>query len=318
MHIVTGGAGFIGSNLVRAMADQGHDDIVIVDDLEDGHKFVNIADLPIADYLDKDDFLRRLSSDRVFGDAIKGLFHQGACSETTEWDGRYMMENNYEYSKQLLHHCLDRAIPFIYASSAAVYGGSKSFVEDPLFERPLNVYGYSKLQFDRYVRRFAANPASQVVGLRYFNVYGPREQHKGAMASVAFHFNNQILTDGEARLFSGTDGYEDGEQLRDFVYVDDVCDVNLWFLKNPSVSGVFNTGTGRAQSFNDVANAVTRWHGKGKIRYIPFPDHLQGAYQNYTQADLTQLRASGCDVEFRPVESGVKDYLDQLCDRPQL
>ncbi|MGI9235231.1 MAG: ADP-glyceromanno-heptose 6-epimerase [Woeseiaceae bacterium] len=318
MHIVTGGAGFIGSNLVRSLADQGRDDIVVVDNLEDGHKFVNIADLPIADYLDKDDFLHRLSSDQVFSNAIKGLFHQGACSETTEWDGRYMMENNYEYSKQLLHHCLDRSIPFIYASSAAVYGGSKSFVEDPIFEKPLNVYGYSKLQFDRYVRRFAANPASQVVGLRYFNVYGPREQHKGSMASVAFHFNNQVLSDGEARLFSGTDDYEDGEQLRDFVYVDDVCDVNLWFLKNPTVSGIFNTGTGRAQSFNDVANAVTRWHGNGKIRYIPFPDHLKGAYQNYTQADLTQLRASGCDIEFRPVESGVKDYLDQLCDRPQL
>ena len=137
------------------------------------------------------------------------------------------------------------------------------------------------------------------------------------MASVAFHFNNQILNDGEARLFSGTDGYGDGEQLRDFVYVDDVCDVNLWFLQNPGVSGIFNTGTGRAQSFNDVANAVIKWHGKGKIRYIPFPEHLKGAYQSYTQADLTELRASGCDVEFRPVESGVKDYLDQLCDRQQ-
>jgi ADP-L-glycero-D-manno-heptose 6-epimerase len=317
MHIVTGGAGFIGSNLVRALADRGYDDVIVVDDLEDGHKFVNIADLPIADYLDKDEFLNRLQTDRAFGAVIKGLFHQGACSETTEWNGRYMMENNYEYSKRLLHHCLENATPFIYASSASVYGGSKSFVEDPLFENPLNVYGYSKLQFDRYVRRVAAEPDSQVVGLRYFNVYGPREQHKAAMASVAFHFNNQILNDGEARLFSGTDGYGDGEQLRDFVYVDDVCDVNLWFLKNPGVSGIFNTGTGRAQSFNDIANAVINWHGKGKIRYIPFPDHLKGAYQSHTQADLTELRASGCDVEFRPVESGVKDYLDQLCDRQQ-
>jgi len=317
MHIVTGGAGFIGSNLVRALTERGQDDVVVVDDLEDGHKFVNISDLPIADYLDKDDFLERLSSDKAFAAEITAVFHQGACSETTEWNGRYMMKNNYGYSQSLLHHCLAHRTPYIYASSAAVYGGSKDFVEDPLFENPLNVYGYSKLQFDRYVRRVAAAPDSQVVGLRYFNVYGPREQHKGAMASVAFHFNKQILDDGEARLFSGSGGYDDGEQLRDFVYVDDVCDVNLWFLDNPGVSGIFNTGTGRAQSFNDVANAVIRWHGKGKIRYIPFPEHLKGAYQSHTQADLTQLRASGCDIDFRPVEIGVKDYLDQLCDRQQ-
>jgi len=315
MHIVTGGAGFIGSNLVRALIDRGHDDVIVVDDLEDGHKFVNISDQPIADYLDKDDFLQRLASDKTFSDGIAAIFHEGACSETTEWNGRYMMKNNYTYSKSLLHHCLQHGTPYIYASSAAVYGGATTFVEDPLFENPLNVYGYSKLQFDRYVRRVAASPDSQVVGLRYFNIYGPREQHKGSMASVAFHFNNQVLEDGEARLFSGTDGYGDGEQLRDFVYVDDVCNVNLWFLDNPDVSGIFNTGTGKAQTFNDVASAVIRWHGKGKIRYIAFPDQLMGAYQSFTQADLTQLRESGCDVEFRPVEKGVKDYLDQLCPR---
>ncbi len=312
MLIVTGGAGFIGSNLVQALADRGHDDIVVVDDLEDGHKFVNISDLAIADYLDKDEFIARLD-DRVFAGSVKAIFHQGACSTTTEWDGRYMMKNNYGYSQVLLHHCLEHAIPYVYASSAAVYGGSSKFVEDPLFENPLNVYGYSKLQFDRYVRRVAASPASQVVGLRYFNVYGPREQHKGSMASVAFHFNNQLRADGEARLFEGSDGYGDGEQLRDFVYVEDVCNVNLWFLDNPDVSGIYNTGSGRAQTFNDVANAVIKWHGKGKIRYIPFPDHLKGAYQSFTEADLTQLRACGCDVEFRPVEDGVAAYLDQLC-----
>jgi ADP-L-glycero-D-manno-heptose 6-epimerase len=317
VFVVTGGAGFIGSNLVRALAERGHDDIVVVDDLEDGHKFVNIADLPIADYLDKDDFLERLASDRRFGKGLDAIFHEGACSATTEWDGRYMMKNNYGYSQVLLHHCLERAVPYIYASSAAVYGGSAQFIEEPRCEGPLNVYGYSKLQFDRYVRRVAPNPSSQVVGLRYFNVYGPREQHKGSMASVAFHFNNQVLADGEARLFEGSDGYGDGEQLRDFVYIDDVCDVNLWFLDNPEVSGIFNTGTGRAQSFNDVAKAVIAWHGKGKIRYIPFPDHLKGAYQSYTQADLRQLRACGCDVEFRPVEEGVPAYLDQLCGPQQ-
>ena len=312
MHVVTGGAGFIGSNLVRALIDRGHDDVVVVDDLEDGHKFVNIADLPIADYLDKDDFLERLESDKAFGKSIRVILHEGACSATTEWDGRYMMRNNYGYSQRLLHHCLERGTPYIYASSAAVYGASQVFTEQTNNELPLNVYGYSKLQFDRYVRRVAATPGSQVVGLRYFNVYGPREQHKGSMASVAFHFNNQIIADGEARLFEGSGGYGDGEQLRDFVHVDDVCAVNLWFLDNPDVSGIFNAGTGRAQSFNDVANAVIAWHDKGKIRYIPFPEHLEGAYQSFTQADLSQLRAAGCDVEFRTVETGVKDYLDQL------
>ena len=317
MFVVTGGAGFIGCNLVRALVARGHDDIIVVDDLSDGHKFVNIADLPIADYLDKDDFVARLASDKSLASGIEAIFHEGACSETTEWDGRYMMKNNYAYSQALLHHCLEHATPYIYASSAAVYGGSDRFVEEPRFEHPLNVYGYSKLQFDRYVRRILPQAGSQVVGLRYFNVYGPHEQHKGSMASVAFHFSNQVVADGEARLFTGSDGYGDGEQLRDFVYVDDVCDVNLWFLDNPHVSGIFNTGTGRAQTFNDVANAVIGWHGKGSIRYIPFPAHLEGAYQSYTQADLTALRACGCDVEFRPVEQGVPAYLDQLCGTGQ-
>ena len=193
-----------------------------------------------------------------------------------------------------------------------MYGSSDSFVENSDHEQPLNVYGYSKLQFDRYVRRIAAHPESQVVGLRYFNVYGPREQHKGSMASVAFHFNNQVRDQGEARLFEGSGGYDDGEQLRDFVYVDDVCAVNLWFLDNAKMSGIFNTGSGRAQSFNDVANAVIKWHGNGKIKYIEFPEHLKGAYQSYTQADLAQLRSSGCDVEFRSVEAGVSCYLDDI------
>ena len=313
MFIVTGGAGFIGSNLVKALLERGHDDIVVVDDLEDGRKFVNISSLPIADYIDKDDFLERLIEDTAFARDVEAIFHQGACSATTEWDGHYMMKNNYEYSQVLLHHCLEQATPYIYASSAAVYGGAEKFIENPAFENPLNVYGYSKLQFDRYVRRLASQPSSQVVGLRYFNVYGPREQHKGSMASTAFHFSNQVRESGEARLFEGSGGYGDGEQRRDFVYVEDVCDVNLWFLDHPDVSGIYNCGTGRAQTFNDVANAVIAYHGKGQIRYIPFPDHLKGAYQSFTQADLTQLRACGCDVEFRPVEEGVPAYLEQLC-----
>ncbi|HNP34561.1 MAG TPA: ADP-glyceromanno-heptose 6-epimerase [Woeseiaceae bacterium] len=311
MHIVTGGAGFIGSNLARDLIKRGHDDVVIVDDLTDGHKFGNIAALEIADYLDKDEFLRRMG-DKKFRSAITAILHQGACSETTEWNGRYMMQNNYDYSKALLHHCLDAGIPYIYASSAAVYGASASFTEKPANERPLNVYGYSKLQFDRYVRRVAARPDSQVVGLRYFNVYGPNEQHKGAMASVAWHFNKQVEDDGEVRLFEGTDGYADGEQLRDFVYVDDIAALNIWFLTHSHLSGIFNAGTGKAQSFNDVANAVLGWHGRGKIRYIPFPEHLAGAYQSYTEADLGALRALGCKHRFRTVEEGVKAYLDEI------
>lgn len=313
MLIVTGGAGFIGSNLVRMLAERGREDLVVVDDLEDGHKFVNLSDLPIADYLDKAAFLERMADDD-FVASLDAVLHQGACSTTTEWNGRYMMENNYSYSQTLLHRCLEHRVPFIYASSAAVYGASTAFAENPDNEKPLNVYGYSKLQFDRYVRRVAAEPGSQVVGLRYFNVYGPREQHKGSMASVAFHFNNQLLADGEVRLFEGSGGYADGEQRRDFVYVDDVCAVNLWFLDNPGVSGIFNTGTGRAQTFNDVAKAVIAFHGRGAIRYIPFPEHLEGAYQSFTQADLAALRASGCDIDFRPVEDGVRDYLSELAD----
>jgi ADP-L-glycero-D-manno-heptose 6-epimerase len=312
MHIVTGGAGFIGSNLVRMLVEHTGDDIIVVDDLSDGHKFANIADLDVADYIDKDEFIERLQSEGSFVDGIDSVLHQGACSTTTEWDGEYMMRNNFTYSKYLLHHCLEHNIPFIYASSAAVYGGAREFSESPANELPLNVYGYSKLLFDQYVRRIDLKKRQQVVGLRYFNVYGPREQHKGSMASVAFHFNNQIRADGEVRLFEGSGGYGDGEQLRDFVFVDDVCATNLWFLQHRDASGIFNVGTGRAQAFNDVANAVIDWHGRGRIRYIPFPEDLEGAYQSYTQADLRLLRQAGCDVEFLDVATGVSRYLDVL------
>jgi ADP-L-glycero-D-manno-heptose 6-epimerase len=315
MQIVTGGAGFIGSNLVRRLIEKTGDDVLVVDDLTDGRKFRNIADLAIADYIDKDEFLDRLTSTGQFATGVHSVFHEGACSTTTEWDGRFMMQNNYDYSKTLLHHCLKHGIPFIYASSAAVYGGARSFSEEPENEMPLNVYGYSKLLFDQYVRRLDLSADQQVVGLRYFNVYGPREQHKGRMASVAFHFNEQLRKDGEVRLFEGTDGYEAGEQERDFVYVDDACAVNLWFLENRNASGIFNVGTGKAQTFNEVANAAIAWHGSGRIRYIPFPEVLKDAYQSYTQADLTRLREIGCDVEFRGVEKGVRQYLDEINDR---
>ena len=311
MIIVTGGAGFIGSNLVKGLNEQGRKDILVVDNLSDGTKFTNLADCEIADYQDKTDFLAQLKARQLPAD-IEAVFHLGACSATTEWDGRYMMENNYEYTKQVFHYCIEKRIPMIYASSAAVYGGSEVFKESLENERPLNVYGYSKFLFDQYLRRHQADIQSQVVGLRYFNVYGPREAHKGSMASVAFHLNNQMHESGRVKLFAGSDGYGDGEQRRDFIYVGDTVKAKLWFLANPDKSGIFNLGTGRAQPFNDVANAVLAWHKKGELEYIPFPDHLKGRYQSFTQADINALRQAGYAEPFKTVEEGVQSYLDWL------
>lgn len=311
MIIVTGGAGFIGSNLVLGLNARGYDDILVVDHLKNGIKYRNLVDCRIADYLDRNTFLERLQQGAFAAESIEAIFHQGACSATTEWDGRYMMDNNYEYSKILFHYCQRHKIPFIYASSAAVYGADPTFKEELAYEGPLNVYGYSKFQFDQYLRR-QHNLTAQVVGLRYFNVYGPREAHKGSMASVAFHLNNQIKESDEIRLFQGCDGYADGEQRRDFVYVGDVVDVNLWFLDNPQATGIFNCGTGKSQTFNDVANAVIRHHQRGSIQYIPFPEHLKGCYQSFTEANLEKLRAAGCQHSFKSVEQGVKEYLEWL------
>ncbi|EJG2023095.1 ADP-glyceromanno-heptose 6-epimerase [Vibrio parahaemolyticus] len=308
MIIVTGGAGMIGSNIVKALNEAGINDILVVDNLKNGKKFKNLVDLDITDYMDRDDFLTQIMAGDDFG-PIEAIFHEGACSATTEWDGKYMMLNNYEYSKELLHYCLDREIPFLYASSAATYGDTDTFVEEREYEGALNVYGYSKQQFDNYVRRLwqdaeeHGETLSQITGFRYFNVYGPREDHKGSMASVAFHLNNQLNAGENPKLFAGSESFK-----RDFVYVSDVCKVNLWFLEN-GVSGIFNCGTGRAESFEEVAKAVIAHHGKGEIETIPFPEHLKGAYQEFTQADLTKLRAAGCDVEFKTVAEGVAEYL---------
>jgi len=316
MIIVTGGAGFIGSNIVKTLNEQGRKDIIVVDDLTDGKKFYNISDCDIADYLDKDDFIQRVQLDDGILDDVEAIFHEGACSSTTEWDGKFMMENNYEYSKILLHACLEKKIQFLYASSASVYGGSDVFKEERSHEKPLNVYGYSKWQFDQYVRSIEHTFESQVVGFRYFNVYGPREQHKGSMSSVAFHFNNQIKDGGICKLFGGSGGYGDGEQRRDFVFVGDVVKVNLWFMANPQQSGIFNLGTGSCQSFNDVADAVIKWHGErglsGHKEYVPFPDHLKGAYQSFTEADIQKLRDAGYSEPFANVEQGVFSYMDWL------
>ncbi|RTZ22231.1 ADP-glyceromanno-heptose 6-epimerase [Vibrio penaeicida] len=308
MIIVTGGAGMIGSNIIKALNEQGINDILVVDNLKNGKKFKNLVDLDIADYMDRDDFLVQIMSGENFG-PIDAVFHEGACSATTEWDGKYMMLNNYEYSKELLHYCLEREIPFLYASSAATYGETTVFKEKKEYEGALNVYGYSKQQFDNYVRKIWEDATAhgetlpQVTGFRYFNVYGPREDHKGSMASVAFHLNNQMNAGENPKLFEGSEQF-----IRDFVYVGDVAAVNLWFLEN-GVSGIFNLGTGNAESFEEVAKAVIAFHGKGEIETIPFPEHLKGAYQEYTQADMSNLRAAGCDHEFKTVAEGVAEYM---------
>jgi len=315
MIIVTGGAGFIGSNIVRGLNERGREDIIVVDDLKDGTKFLNLVDCEILDYLDKDDFIGRLQGGAGPGGTVEAIFHEGACSATTEWDGHYMMNNNYEYSKTLLHYCLDNRAAYLYASSASVYGGGRVFSETRAHEAPLNVYGYSKFLFDQYVRRILPGAACQIAGFRYFNVYGPREQHKGSMASVAYHLSQQLEAGENPRLFAGCEGYADGEQRRDFIYIDDVVDVNLWFLDHPGKSGIVNLGSGRCQSFNEVARAVIAWYGHGEIDYIPFPDHLRGRYQSFTEADIRCLRALGYDKPFKSVEQGVPLYLDWLKSR---
>ncbi|HET7832365.1 MAG TPA: ADP-glyceromanno-heptose 6-epimerase [Gallionella sp.] len=325
-YIVTGAAGFIGSNLVKALNERGEHNVIAVDNLTQADKFRNLADCEIADFLDKEEFIVKLR-EGFFDGLVTAVLHQGACSDTMETDGRYMMKNNYQYTLELLDYCQNEELPFLYASSASVYGGGGEFKESRAFESPLNVYAYSKFLFDQIVRRRWHKRNAQIVGLRYFNVYGPREQHKGRMASVAYHFFNQYRADGKVRLFEGCDGYANGGQLRDFVSIEDVVKVNMYFLDHPQKSGIFNLGTGRAQSFNDVAvatvNALRKTEGKpalslgelqqqGIISYIPFPEQLRGKYQSYTQADIGALRNIGYTEPFLDVEQGVTKYVGQL------
>jgi ADP-L-glycero-D-manno-heptose 6-epimerase len=308
MIVVTGAAGFIGANLLKGLNAIGITDILAVDHLKNGHQYHHLARYQIADYEDQGDFLTHINQN-FYSENIKMIFHQGACSHTTEWNGHYMMQNNFSYSKQLLHYCLRKKIPFIYASSAAVYGRDANFRDsDQALHMPSNVYGYSKWLFDQYVLRTIQPGDSPVVGLRYFNVYGPHEEHKGSMASVAYHFMNQIKQTGEACLFEGSHGYPDGGQLRDFIYVDDVVQVNLWFMKNPEISGIFNCGTGQARPFQDIASILIQLMQTGKIRYIPFPDSLKDSYQPYTQADLSKLRQAGYTQQFKDLETGLQHY----------
>lgn len=323
--VVTGAAGFIGSNIIQGLNARGIDDIIAVDDLTQGDKFRNLADLKIADYVDADVFYDAFA-EGSFG-RVEAVFHEGACSDTMETDGKYMMNNNYTLSCGLFRACQQRGARLLYASSAATYGGSDTFRELPQFEKPLNVYGWSKLLFDQRMRRELGNrfenTPHQVAGFRYFNVYGPREQHKGRMASVAFHQFNQFKADGKVRLFGEYGGYGAGQQSRDFVYVDDVVAVNLWFLDHPEKSGIFNLGSGVAQPFNDVATSViASLAGRqltaddaaaaGLIDYVAFPDALRGKYQCFTQADLSALREAGCQHQFADVQTGVARYMDWM------
>jgi ADP-L-glycero-D-manno-heptose 6-epimerase len=327
--VVTGAAGFIGSNIIRGLNARGIRDIIAVDDLTEGDKFRNLADLQIDDYLDHHGFYERFARGE-FG-AVEAVFHEGACSDTMESNGRYMMDNNYGVSCQLFEACQASGTRLLYASSAATYGGSDTFREEPACEHPLNVYGYSKLLFDQRLRRLTGlhfeKAKHQVVGFRYFNVYGPREQHKGRMASVAFHQHHQFRQEGRVKLFGEYGGYGPGEQQRDFVFIDDVVAVNLWFFDHPERSGLFNLGSGRAQPFNDVALSVVNAERAarseptltlaqavqaGLIDYIPFPDALRGKYQCFTQADLSALRAAGCDHAFADVRTGVTQYMATL------
>jgi ADP-L-glycero-D-manno-heptose 6-epimerase len=317
--VVTGAAGFIGSNIIVGLNARGISNIIAVDELTQGDKFRNLADLQIADYVDADDFYLNYA-EGMYG-KVEAVFHEGACSDTMEHNGKYMMDNNYEVTKQLFAACQAQGTRLLYASSAATYGGSDTFKESPEFEKPLNVYGYSKLLFDQYARRALGssleNAKTQVVGFRYFNVYGPREQHKGRMASVAFHQFHQLRQDGKVKLFGEYGGYGPGGQMRDFISVDDVVAVNLWFFDHPTKSGIFNLGTGRAQPFNDVAHAVVNTlqpsaNAAAAVEYIPFPDALRGKYQSYTQADMTALRAAGCDHQFADVQTGVARYMQWL------
>jgi ADP-L-glycero-D-manno-heptose 6-epimerase len=325
LYVVTGAAGFIGSKLIEALNRAGISEIIAVDNLENAAKIKNLAGCEIEDYMDKREFLERLVANQ-FDEEIEAVLHQGACSDTMETNGRYVMENNYRYSRILLDWCQDEAVPMLYASSASVYGSGREFREERVCERPLNAYAYSKFLFDQHVRRRLPARSAQIAGFRYFNVYGPNEAHKGRMASVAFHAFNQFMSEGKVKLFTGSDGYADGEQRRDFIHVDDVVNVNLYFLERRGLSGIFNCGTGRAQSFNDVARAVVNgvrtgrgeselslgdMVAEGLIEYIPFPPQLLGKYQSFTEADLALLREAGYDADFMPVEQGVGSYVAQ-------
>lgn len=313
MIIVTGGAGFIGSNIVKALNERGRSDILIVDNLGKGEKYKNLIGLKFYDYIHRDDFLRMIIDGEFDDYGIEVIFHEGACSDTMEYDVNYMIKTNYEYSRELFNFCADNEVDFIYASSASTYGdGENGFREIPTCENALNPYAFSKLLFDRYVRENLQDIENKVIGLRYFNVFGPQEFHKGRMASIAYQMYKQIKSSGVIKLFKGTDGYKDGEQCRDFIYVKDVAKVNLWCFENEIANGVYNCGTGNATTFNALAQAVISALGKGEIEYIDFPKELEGKYQSFTQADTRKILNAGYDEGFTNINDAVKDYCQFL------
>lgn len=305
MVILTGGAGFVGSNLLKRLNAEGVDDILVVDSLKNADKYRNLVGARFRDFVDRYEFRARLEK----GDLpahVDTIFHQGACTDTMEYDGAYMMRTNYDDSKALLHLALDRGVPFVYASTAAVYGHSGLATEDPEHEWPLNVYGYSKLQFDRYVRRLLPEAKANVVGLRYFNVYGPGEAHKGRMASMVHQFIRQVRETGVAKLFGPIGPFGAGESTRDFVYVKDLVEMNLFLWGRPNTKAIVNAGSGTARPWNDLANAVIAALGAGRIEYIDFPEGLRDKYQFDTRADLTRLRSLGYERSFVSLEEGVR------------
>lgn len=308
--IVTGGAGFIGSCVVRTLNDRGYDGIYIVDHIAETEKWMNIRNKKYIDYIPRDDFLSRL--DEGDFDDVSAVIHMGACSSTMEKNFDYLWNNNVLFSERLWSFCCEKDIQLIYASSAATYGDGSLGFDDSMIDGllPLNGYGYSKLTFDKWTKEQSARPR-QAVGLRFFNVYGPNEYYKGSMASMVFHGFGQINESGEIRLFkSCNEKYLDGGQLRDFVYVKDVCKVIMHFLDNPDKEGIFNVGTGKAQSFAKLAGAVFNALGmQENIRYIDMPEHLKEKYQYYTQAEIGKLRDAGYAEPFLDLNAGVLDYV---------
>jgi ADP-L-glycero-D-manno-heptose 6-epimerase len=308
--VVTGGAGFIGSNLIEALNQSGVSDILVVDTFSRS-KEANVACLSVRDCIDKHEFRKRVSTNQLRHLAIDVIYHFGACTSTTECDATYLMDNNYLYSKELLHFSIENRSRFIYASSAAVYGGSSRFREQPEYEKPLNLYGISKLMIDNYVRQLFPAVDIGVVGLRLFNVYGPREAHKGVMSSMVHQCIMQAKTSGIVRIFGKSHGYGDGEQRRDFVYVADAVRASLYFGRRPvAVRGIYNVGTGRSRTFNDIARCVIRAVGRGRLEYIDFPASLSGKYQSSTEADVSLLASVGCKPPSISLEEGVQSTVE--------